>query len=69
MKPTYGLIYPLSEKELTALREYLKENQKKGFIRSSITNAGYPILFVLKPEGKLRLCVDYRRLNEIIVKN
>jgi hypothetical protein len=53
MKPTYGSIYSLSEKELTALHKYLKENQKKGFIRSLVTDAGYPILFIPKPEGKL----------------
>jgi Reverse transcriptase (RNA-dependent DNA polymerase) len=68
-KPTYGPIYSLSEKELAALREYLEENQKKGFIRPSVADAGYLILFVPKPGGKLRLCVDYRRLNEIIIKN
>jgi hypothetical protein len=59
MKPTYELIYSLLEKELAALREYLKENQKKGFIRPSITNVSYPILFILKLGGKLRLCVNY----------
>jgi Reverse transcriptase (RNA-dependent DNA polymerase) len=69
MKPIYGLIYSLLEKELAALRDYLKENQKKGFIRPSITDASYPILFMLKPGGKLWLCMDYHHLNEIIVKN
>jgi hypothetical protein len=51
------------------LREYLKENQKKGFIRPSVADASYPILFILKSGGKLRLYIDYHRLNEIIVKN
>jgi hypothetical protein len=69
MKPTYELIYSLSEKELTILREYLKENQKKGFIQPSVINTNYLILFVLKLEGKLRLYVDYHHLNEIIIKN
>jgi hypothetical protein len=69
MKPTYGLIYSLLEKELTILREYLKENQKKGFIQPSIINANYPILFILKSGGKLRLYVNYHHLNEIIIKN
>jgi hypothetical protein len=59
----------LLKKELAALREYLKKNQKKGFIRPSVTNANYPILFILKPGGKLQLCVNYRHLNEIIIKN
>ena len=42
---------------------------KKGFIRKSTLLAGYPILFALKKDGKLRLCVDYRQLNSITVKN
>jgi hypothetical protein len=69
MKPIYRLIYSLLEKELAALRDYLKENQKKGFIRPSVADASYPILFMPKLEGKLQLYVDYHRLNEIIVKN
>jgi hypothetical protein len=69
MKPTYRPIYSLSEKELTALREYLKENQKKGFIRPLVANASYPILFIPKSGRKLRLYVDYHHLNEITIKN
>jgi hypothetical protein len=69
MKPMYGPIYSLLEKELAILRDYLKENQKKGFIRPLIADTGYLILFVPKSGGKLRLYVDYHRLNEIIVKN
>ena len=68
-KPTYRPIYALSETKLKALREYLDENLKKGFIRPSTSPAGYPILFVPKKDGKLRLCVDYRQLNAITVKN
>ena len=68
-KPTYGPIYVLSETKLKALREYLDKNLKKGFIRPSTSPAGYSILFVPKKNGKLRLCVDYRQLNAITVKN
>ena len=68
-KPTYGPICDLSETELKALREYLDKNLKKGFIRPSTSPAGYPILFVPKKDGKLQLCVDYRQLNAITVKN
>ena len=68
-KPTYGPIYALSETELKALREYLDKNLKKGFIRPSMSPAGYPILFVPKKDGKLQLCVDYRQLNAITIKN
>nr|XP_036575327.1 reverse transcriptase domain protein [Colletotrichum truncatum]KAF6781880.1 reverse transcriptase domain protein [Colletotrichum truncatum] len=41
----------------------------KGYIRPSTSLAGYLILFVLKKNGKLRLCVDYRKLNDITIKN
>ena len=68
-KPTKQPIYPLSPQKLDALREYLEENLQKGFIRESQSPAGYPILFVPKPDGLLRLCVDYRALNSITVKN
>jgi len=68
-KPTYGPIYSLSEKELAVLRDYLKDNLEKGFIRPSTSPAGYPILFVPKKDGSLRLCVDYRQLNGITIKN
>ena len=68
-EPPFGPIYQLSEKELEILREYIKENLAKGFIRKSESPAGFPILFVPKKDGKLRLCVDYRKLNDITVKN
>jgi len=47
----------------------LDENLAKGFIRRSESPAGAPILFVLKKNRKLRLCVDYRKLNAITIKN
>ena len=51
------------------LREYINENLKKGYIRPSILLTRYPVLFVLKSNGKLRMYVDYRQLNAITVKN
>jgi len=68
-EPPYGPIYPLSQTELAALRDFLEENLAKGFIRESKSPAGAPILFVPKKDGGLRLCVDYRGLNTITVKN
>lgn len=67
--PPWGPIYSLSEKELAVLRDYLDENLKKGFIVPSESPAGAPILFVKKKDESLRLCVDYRGLNRITVKN
>ena len=68
-EPPYGPIYPLSPRELAALQSFLEENLAKGFIRESKSPAGAPILFAPKKDGSLRLCVDYRGLNAITVKN
>jgi hypothetical protein len=68
-QPKFNKIYGLNEEQLKALREYLEENLRKGYIRPSTSPAGYPILFVPKKNGKLRLCVDYRQLNDITIKN
>ncbi|SPC62440.1 related to retrotransposon nucleocapsid protein [Ustilago sp. UG-2017b] len=54
---------------MSELRKYLDENLEKGFIRPSKSPARSPVLFVPKKDGGLRLCVDYRWLNEITVKN
>jgi hypothetical protein len=65
----YGPIYPLSARELQVLREYLETALEKGWIRPSESAAGAPILFVPKPDGSMRLCVDYRGLNKVTKKN
>ena len=62
--PPFGPLYSLSRPEVQALREWLDENLSKGFIRASSSPAGAPILFIKKSDGSLRLCVDYRGLNE-----
>jgi transposase InsO family protein len=68
-KPGFQPIYGMSEKELQELKTYIDVNIKKGFIRPSESPAGFPVMFVPKKNGKLRLCVDFRRLNEITIKN
>ncbi len=65
----YGPLYSLNEVEREELKRYLKENLEKGFIRKSTSPAGAPILFVKKKDGSLRLCVDYRKLNEMTIRN
>src|SRR5262249_44412088 len=67
--PPVGTIYSLSSAELSALREFIDENLASGFIRSSNSPHGAPVLFVRKKDGSLRLCVDYRGLNRITKKD
>ena len=55
--------------ELKELNLQLQELQGKGFIRPSTSPWGSPVLFVKKKDGMLRLCVDYRKLNRVTVKN
>jgi len=68
-QPPFGPIYPLSELELKELKNNLKENLDRGFIRPSSSPASAPILFVKKKDNSLRLVVDYRGLNKVTIKN
>jgi hypothetical protein len=68
-KLPFGRIYSMSREELLTLRAWLDENLAKGFIRPSSSHVTSPVLFVKKPGGGLRLCMDYRALNEISVKD
>ncbi|KAH7443388.1 hypothetical protein KP509_02G032100 [Ceratopteris richardii] len=68
-QPPFGPIYKLSSEELTELRKNIDENLAKGFIKHSKSRAGAPILFVKKKDGTLRMCVDYRGLNKVTIKN
>jgi hypothetical protein len=65
----FGPIYPLSEKELEALQDYLKPNLESGKVRRSNSSTGAAIIFVTKKDGSLRLCVDYRGLNKVTIKD
>jgi hypothetical protein len=61
--------YKMSIKELKELKKQLTELQEAGFIHPSSSPWGAPILFVQKKDGSQRMCVDYRSLNDVTVKN
>jgi hypothetical protein len=59
----------VSVEELKGLKKQLTELQEAGYIRPSSSPWGAPVLFVQKKDGSQRMCVDYRSLNDVIVKN
>jgi hypothetical protein len=61
--------YRMATSELTELKKQLDELQRIGLIRPSSSPWGAPVLFVKKKDGSMRLCVDYRALNEVTIKN
>ena len=61
--------YRMPPNELKELKKQLQTLLDKGFIRSSSSPWGCPALFVKKKDGSLRMCVDYRPLNEVTIKN
>ena len=65
----FGPIYNLGPVELEALKTYIETTLANDFIRPSKSPTGAPILFDRKPDGSFRLCVDYRGLSNITIKN
>ncbi|GKF19369.1 putative reverse transcriptase domain-containing protein [Tanacetum coccineum] len=61
--------YRLATSEMKELSEQLQELSEKGFIRPSSSPWGAPVLFVKKKDGSFWICIDYRELNKLTVKN
>ena len=61
--------YRMAPAELKELKLQLQELLDKGFIRSSVSPWGAPMIFVKKKDDSMRLCMDYRELNKVTIKN
>ncbi|KAA0042134.1 DNA/RNA polymerases superfamily protein [Cucumis melo var. makuwa] len=61
--------YRIAPTELKELKMQLQELVDKGYIRPSVSSWGAPVLFVKKKDGSLRLCIDYRQLNKVTIRN
>ncbi|KAI3753681.1 hypothetical protein L2E82_25742 [Cichorium intybus] len=68
-KPVARPPYRLAPSEMEELKRQLQELLELGFIRPSSSPWGAPILFVKKKDGSMRMCIDYRELNKITIKN
>ena len=68
-KPISKAPYRMAPNELKELKEQLQELLDKGLIRPSVSPWGAPVLFVKKKDGSMRLCIDYRELNKVTVRN
>jgi hypothetical protein len=61
--------YRLAPTELAELKLQIADLQQKGYIRPSSSPWGAPVLFISKKDGSMRMCIDYRSLNEVTIKN
>ena len=67
--PKKGKVYPLSREEREEVKEFVKEQLRKGYIQPSKLPQTAPVFFVGKKDGKKRMVQDYRYLNEWTIKN
>ena len=68
-EPPYQKNRPLSPAELKVVRKWLDDNLSKGLIRESRARCAAPLLLAAKPGGGVRVCQDYRGLNNVTIKN
>jgi RNase H-like domain found in reverse transcriptase/Reverse transcriptase (RNA-dependent DNA polymerase)/Integrase zinc binding domain len=68
-EPPYQKTRPMNPQELKVIRKWLDDNLAKGFIRESRARCAAPLLLAAKPGGGVRICQDYRGLNNITIKN
>ena len=61
--------YRMAPAELKELKLQLKDLIDKGFIQHSISPWGAPTLFIKKKDGSLRMCIDYRKIQKVTIKN
>jgi hypothetical protein len=68
-RPVSMAPYRMSASELVELKKQLEELLAKRFVRPSVSPWGAPVLLVKKKDGSMRLCIDYRQLNKVTIKN
>jgi hypothetical protein len=68
-KPVSMAPYRISASELAELKKQLEDLLDKKFIRPSVSPWGAPVLLVKKKDGSMRLCIDYRQLNKVTIRN
>ena len=69
IEPISKAPYRMAPLELKELKVQMEELVSKGFVRPNTSPWGAPILFVKKRDGSLRLCIDYRELNKVTIRN
>ena len=68
-KPIHKAPYRMALAELKELKEQLQKLMDRGFIHPSVSPWGAPVLFVKKKDGLMQLCIDYRELNRVTIRN
>jgi hypothetical protein len=67
--PIYKRPHRMSAKQLAELKDQINKLIKKGYIHRSSFLLGVPMIFILKNDGTQRMCMDYRALNQVTIKN